>query len=59
MNTLVAEAVSASRASRKNSKANYSKIKKDFWKIVSQIKKEETLTQTEEEKLLFHMKKMQ
>ena len=59
MNTLVKEAISASRASRKNSKANFSKIKKDFWKIINQIKREETLTQAEEEKLLFHMKKMQ
>ena len=59
MNSLVIEAIAASKASRKNNMANYQKIKNQFWKIIRMIKRQEiVLTSVEIEKLEFHMKKM-
>ena len=59
MNFLVKEAIQASKASRKNDKKNFSKIKRQFWKIINRIKREEIqMSQTDEEQLHFHMIKM-
>ena len=60
MNKLVNQAFSASKASHKNNKMNYDKIKKQFWQLVVRIRKEQVvLTPMDEEKLRFHMKKME
>ena len=58
MNNLVIQAISASKNSRKNGKKNFPKIKRQFWKLIRQIREEVTLTSEEKEKLAFHMKKM-
>ena len=58
MNNLVVQAISASKSSKKNEKKNFSKIKRQFWKLIRQIREEVTLTPEEKEKLAFHMKKM-
>ena len=58
MNSLVIQAISASRNSRKNDKKNFAKIKRQFWKLIRQIREEVTLTSEEREKLDFHMHKM-
>ena len=59
MNDLVIQAISASKNSRKNEKKNFAKIQRQFWQLISQIRKEVTLTHEEKEKLAFHMKKME
>ena len=60
MNNLVNQAISASKASHKNSKINYNKIKRQFWQLIARIRKEQVvLTPMDEEKLRFHMKKME
>ena len=58
MNNLVTQAISASKNSRKNNKKNLTKIKRQFWQLIRQIREEVTLTPSEKEKLAFHMKKM-
>ena len=58
MNNLVTQAISASKNSRKNDKKNFAKIKRQFWKLIRQIREEVTLTHEEKEKLAFHMHKM-
>ena len=58
MNKLVTQAISASKNSRKNDKKNLTKIKRQFWQLIRQIREEVTLTPAEKEKLAFHMKKM-
>ena len=58
MNILVIQAISASKNSRKNDKKNFAKIKRQFWKLIRQIREEVTLTPEEKEKLAFHMHKM-
>ena len=58
MNNLVLQAISASKNSRKNNRLNYEKIKRQFWQLVTQIRREVTLTPEEEERLAFHMNKM-
>lgn len=52
------QAVLASKLSKKQNGKNFSKIKKQFWKLVRLIRENQTLNQEEEEKLQFHMKKM-
>ena len=58
MNNLVTQAISASKNSRKHDKKNFAKIKRQFWKLIRQIREEVTLTHEEKEKLAFHMNKM-
>ena len=58
MNNLVIQAISASKNSRKNGKKNFPKIKRQFWKLIRQIREEVTLTLEEKEKLAFHINKM-
>ena len=59
MNSLVLEAIAASKASRKNNMQNYNKIKSQFWKLIRKIKRDRiVLSSMEIEKLEFHMKKM-
>ena len=59
MNSLVLEAISASKHSRKNNKKHFGKIRRQFWQLIRRIRNEVTLTSDEEEKLAFHMSKMQ
>ena len=58
MNSLVEEAICTSKNSTKNDRKNFQSMRKKFWKIVSRIRKEVTLTSEEQEKLAFHMNKM-
>ena len=58
MNSLVEEAICTSKNSTKNDRKNFQSMRKKFWKIVSRIRKEVSLTSEEQEKLAFHMNKM-
>ena len=53
------EAILASKSSRKQNCQNFAKIKKQFWKLVRLIRKDErNLTEEQKAQLLFHMNKM-
>ena len=60
MNTLYQEALTTAKASTKMNRANYTKIKRQFWKIVNQIRKTEIdLSDKERMQLQICMKKME
>ena len=60
MNTLFQEALTAAKASTKMNRASFSKIKRQFWKIVNQIRKTKTvLSDNEKLQLQICMKKME
>ena len=58
MNSLVKEAICTSKNSTKNDRKNFHNMRKKFWKIVSRIRKEVSLTSEEQQKLTFHLIKM-
>ena len=58
MNSLVEEAICTSKNSTKNDRKNFQSMRKKFWKIVSRIRKEVSLTSEEQQKLTFHLIKM-
>ena len=60
MNKLVIEAINTCKASTKQNRSNFAKTKRQFWKIINQIRRSELILSNEERKKLDNCKiKMQ
>ena len=60
MNKLVIEAINTCKASTKQNRSNFAKTKRQFWKIINQIRRSELILSDEEKNKLDNCKiKMQ